>query len=385
MSTVYLHIGLHKTGTSSIQRFLDLNNELLKAHEDLVYFKPDPWPLPFKGEKPSINLQLNGFEELKNIKNQKIVISHENYSWMFEEKQIKKLSDRIKKFCSQLKIILYIRRQDSLSISQKQEGTKWLDNSVAYGHSEGALPSKLNYFSKNYLDFYKKVDSWANAVGKDNVLLRVFDKDQLLDGDVVKDFFNQLGVSDLTPYRSVGRVNESMSRKKQIFLHRTRARFGENTPEKLFLVKHIQNLDINDHEKLMPSREQAVNFYSAYKDSNVRLRKEYGDGEALDFFNDDFSMYPVESNFSRLKLDEYIEYFYSAIKSLLAEVDELKQKVDVEQEVAQLRGYALKAEKFDVRLAFEIMSRAHALKPNGPFIKGKIKEYKERMKADSES
>ena len=66
MSTVYLHVGLHKTGTSSIQKFFYEN--------DVICFNPERL---FKWEKLKIS-----YNKLQKAYCADVLFSYEQFSWM---------------------------------------------------------------------------------------------------------------------------------------------------------------------------------------------------------------------------------------------------------------------------------------------------------------
>lgn len=379
MKTVFLHIGLHKTGTSSIQKFL-LKNRSVLLDNGVEYLIPDPWPIPFQSE-PVIDVVTKGFEGINSSRAEKVIISHENYSWIFEEEKVLLIVQEILKHADELKIVLYLRRQDSLAISQKQEGTKWIDNSVAYGHDLCALPQSLNYYSSNYLNFYKKVKLWSDAVGKSNVIVRVFDKEKLLNGDVVDDFCDLVGLYGIKNLEKVGRVNESISRKRQLFLHMTRKYFNEHSPEKHRLVERVLKLDISDKEKLLPSRQEAESFYTSFLESNNALKNEFLDEFEGALFSEDFSMYPLYSNegFSNIEKEDF---YIKLLQELLSEINLLQQMNDKDKMADWFRDRALEAEKTNIKLALKLMIRAKSLRPSGHFINKKIEHYSKLLTSE---
>lgn len=376
MKTVYLHAGLHKTGTSSIQKFLSINTNALRD-QSYVYFTPDPWPIPFKHE-PRIDLCLAGLNDIKNCAEDNVILSHENYSWLFEKEKLEELYLALSKVSDVVKVVIYVRRQDSLAVSQKQEGTKWVDNSVAYGHELSALPIHLNYYTNHYLNFFERIDAWKKVFGENNVIVKVFDKEKLLNNDVVDDFCNVVGLKVDASFSRVGHINESITRKKQLFLHYTRKYFDENTPEKHSLVKRVLSLDIDDKEKLLPSRKNAMEFYNKFTVSNSRLASVYLNTSEKELFSNDFTMYPVESN-EKFTEEEINQVYIALIKSLLAEVNAVKQELKDDNLAEQYRDMALRVEKNHPYVALKLMSRAHALKPEGPFILEKLNAYKKAI------
>lgn len=374
IDNLYLHIGSHKTGTSAIQKFLDLNESALKGRFSLAYFKPSPWPIPFKKDKaPSVSVNSEGFYALKESEFNTVVVSHENYSWITAKKDVEKLYSTLKKLATNVYVVIYVRRQDRLAISQKQEGTKWLDNSVAYGHELSALPPKLSYHAKKYLDFNNKVKLWEEVFGQNNMVVRVFDSCFLKEGDAVKDFCDIVGVSDISDLKSVGRVNESISIEQQLILHQTRPYFPEGSLKKELFVKFILSEKVSRQDKLLPSKEEAVRFYNKFKEGNKELNSRYNLTQNEFLFDDDFCLYPEVDNSYCPSQDFVIEKFSGFVDQLL------ESRSDKKNISHKLRDLALKVENTSLPAALEIMEMAQSLNSEGPFIRKKVREYRKKM------
>ncbi|GGO79543.1 hypothetical protein GCM10011348_14090 [Marinobacterium nitratireducens] len=376
---IFLHIGSHKTGTTSIQRFLSLNTEAL-SDQGFFYLIPNPWPLVIKtnGVDFAHNIKTEGFDIIDDLGHDNIIISHENYSWLSDLRNISLLKKSLSRFGRDIKIVLYLRRQDSLAVSQKQEGTKWIDCSLAYGHDISALPSELSSRAERYLDFYDKVRLWADVFGEENVILRAFEKGQLKNEDVVDDFCGLVGIEKNNSFRDVGRVNESISRRKQIILHASRQFVGERNKVKDFMVRYIVNHSADDDEKLLPSRAAAIEFYEKFKEKNRLLNDEYNITNNKFLFDEDFSKYPTIEN-NNIELDYIVKTFTDMVGSLVNENFDLRSVVD--KDLAHiLRDIALECEsEGDLSSAYRIMSKASSIKPSGHFIKKKLAYYKLKL------
>jgi len=381
LETIYLHIGSHKTGTSSIQCFLEKNRESLIENYSLTYYKPDIWPLKFIGGKPDINLQLDGFDSLKQVQTNFAIISHENYSWLTSIEDIARLYTKLSMYAKSIKIILYLRRQDSLAISQKQEGTKWMDNSIAFGHNISALPVELNSYASMYLDFYTKVNKWAECFGKENMIIRLFEPNYLLNYDVVDDFLSVLNVFNGEKFINIGKVNESISKIKQVFLHQTRWAFPEDSSGKELLVKRVLRMKLEgDNQKLLPSRADALQFYEQFIDGNIKLNDKYRLSDAEYLFSNDFKMYPEETTEEPLSTDQVIKIFSNIIKDFAEEIKEQDDYQKNSEKIAfWLRDVAKNVEESDLELALKLMMKAKSLKGNGPYINRKIEEYRFKL------
>lgn len=346
---IFLHIGSHKTGTSSIQKFLEQNQKSLKDDQSIAYIGGGFFPFYDYLIGSISELPLKRFDNrLKDISQDYLIISHENYSWINSDKDIKLIANKLYKYTNEVEIIIYIRRQDSLAISQKQEGTKWRDNSFVYGHELKALPLKLTPEAKAYLNFYEKIQKWSKAFGEKNIKVRIFEKDRLHNGDAVEDFTQVVGIQDYDKLQHVERVNESIARIPQLFLHQTRNYFVEDTPQKDFLVQEVVKLDFDKKDKLLPSQAEAISFYKQFKSNNQKLNEWLALSDKPFLFDDDFSHYPDKCNGSELSNDEIIEIFHKVIKGGLT--NERKSKSWIEkmtQFFLKNRTYSIKKENSD--------------------------------------
>lgn len=187
---LFLHIGLHKTGTSSIQESLIQNKDNL-VKEGILY------PNHIKIFDNILNTDFFNIKladkcatELENIskskKNtiKKIIISNEAFSGNpfdgYKKLKIivKYLSKISEKF--ETKIILYLRRQDklieSLYIQSIKDGKTALFNDFI---------KTLKYDSLNWSNYIK---IWMQHFSKNQLIIRMYDKKKFKDGNIVTDF-----------------------------------------------------------------------------------------------------------------------------------------------------------------------------------------------------
>lgn len=376
INEIFLHIGTHKTGTSSIQGFLRRHAEALHLNEGLLYYSPKPWPLVAVPGTADFSVRLGGLNALGKIDADKMVISHENFSWLNSAEDIKSLHGKLRKFCKRPRVLVYLRRQDMLAISQKQEGTKSPDNSVAYGHEISALPSTLTESAKLYLDFETRINKWADAFGRENVMIRLFQPGGLHEDDSISDFLKCVGINPHAKYGRPPRINESITLSKQIFLHQTREYFPEKSPEKLHLVRAVRNLKLPETEKLLPSRDEARAFYEPFREANRRLNAKFKVSANPYLFSDDFSVYPEVSNVRPMDVRELNGMYAKAIQFLAAEIDAFKKEEPTSRKNAMLlRDLALEIEAENPAAALVLMRKAHEFYPEGQLIARKIAEY----------
>ena len=135
MTTAYIHIGTHKTGSTSIQYFLFKNRQKLSEQGFLYPLSGIPKKNLFGQHHLSAafleHLQLNtynpnagGWEEVISeanaVPDKNIVISSENFCLpRFDIEQIYKIREYLSHYT--VKIVIYLRRQDKYLISQYRQ------------------------------------------------------------------------------------------------------------------------------------------------------------------------------------------------------------------------------------------------------------------------
>jgi len=210
---IILHAGMHKTGSSSIQRTLnaaDLPNHAIPqtAAGNLsgvvsMLFDDEP--------EKGVMAVSNGLtkEELKRRgdiwKNRLVetlrcdkeygVLSAEKISTLPQSGLIR-LREFIEKFSPDIKVVAYVRKPVSFMQSAFQQRVK------------GGAGQSL-FAGTIWPNYQKRFAGIDDIFGRENVTLKIFDPDHLRSRDVVIDFFSEIGV-DLSP-EVVIRTNESLS------------------------------------------------------------------------------------------------------------------------------------------------------------------------------
>ena len=190
-----LHIGLPKTGSTSIQRFLGGNGDALKrlgfVNMKSHGFLWEPFP-PYDGwEKKRKTLEEELPDIRKRLEKYNVIYSSEALTFML-------LSDpgrlsEIKEYIgdNELEVLVYLRRQDVHFESLYREILKQHDIPT---------PPTADYFKEHFqLDLYdyaSMLETFEQHVGAGNIKVRVFERKRLVGGDVVKDFCEAVGIPD---------------------------------------------------------------------------------------------------------------------------------------------------------------------------------------------
>jgi len=369
MKKVFLHVGLHKTGSSSIQTSL-FKSRLELEKQGFSYFCED-----FDGKEKAlpqhwVHLDQFNVPTIKEMKkfnsliasqpSQNVIVSIEALAWFMNVESVKNVRTALKGF--DVEVIVYLRRQDKQMVSYHQEGSKdrIKPSAVYYGSS---LHPFQNLKRKEYLDYETRMDSWASVFGKGNITVKIFEPDLLDDKDVVKDFCNQVGLVNIPSIR----VNESLG-------------FEATKIGQLINLSGLRNAEwskkirkaCSNEGKLLPSRAEAQKFYDEFKESNSSLNSKFNINQSSYLFDEDFSSYPEDGQYLWTE-----ESANQAIIKILKLLDKKSEAPD--SYVNLLRDDALKLEKSDLGMAYSLMKRALELRPHGPLIKKKVAEYEEKL------
>lgn len=206
-TTVYLHIGAPKTGTSALQYFLLKNHDVLSSKGIEYPVHPvDPNGISSgNGEQLFRSLMEDDYTRAKNFieevlksSSAKTVISSEYLYGLGEA-----CMPILKEFLSQadVKIIVYFRRQDSRIASAYNQWIKRLN-----------LTCKISPWVAKELSHqrfsFEAIEKWSRHFGKDNMHIRVYEKQQFVGGDIFSDFLNILGLAMTEKYeRPPKRIN----------------------------------------------------------------------------------------------------------------------------------------------------------------------------------
>lgn len=328
---LYLHIGSHKTGSTSIQRNLFLNREHLISYgvslfckgldgKDRVQGNLHPW---IKCSGKCFRMRQGG--EVKDLTSfvgfmsdlpcKKVVASSEMFSWLFSGREIARLAKALRKEFKEIKIICYLRRQDLQAVSHYQQASK-VKNSPSnnfYNGSGRALPEACEYY-EDYFDYDKRISLWEKQFGRDNITLRVFERPKLKNEDVVSDFLHLIDVPDFPNIRQFNESNGFERTKIGHLLNRT----VQNGSE----LNHLLRRSTDNTEKSQPSRSDAEEFYAHFKGSNRKLNSRYKLSSNLSPFTEDFSGYPEQSRdlWDEGSANAAISHLLSAVNSAYADI-----------------------------------------------------------------
>jgi hypothetical protein len=287
--TLYLHIGATKTGTTALQRFLEQNFSTLlndfgvlypNFHDEEIHSPMPPghnyWQgYHFENFDSSHDLEVFNrcIQYCKKNSLKSIVISHEALlvNWY----------DRIGllagKLDADIKIICYVRRQDHhLESAWKQWGHKFVSSSDLLD----SLDKHEEWGGWRQTNWYKLIAPWAHYFGRENIIIRPYEKEQLPDG-IFPDFLNIINVN--WPQRPVlerdVNVNAGFSRDVLEFLYLNKDFYESFTDQRLH---NMLNQLLDDDVRKKPfetygilSPGDRIKLLNRYEESNQKLAREY--------------------------------------------------------------------------------------------------------------
>lgn len=199
MTDIIIHLGANKTGSSSIQRFIQKNTEKLRELNFIIPDKELGTSDKITGEHvfalqefvgggdvavTALKKKIDGLLKGRTSEDQTLLISAENMGTSHGAKLFKKVLAK-----RDAKVIFYIRRQDELIESswqqwhskKEQDHDAWLIDAIrTLGHWEQIL------------------NGWESVVGLENVQVEVFQRSVFPEGNIIRDFIHKLGLSEHT-------------------------------------------------------------------------------------------------------------------------------------------------------------------------------------------
>lgn len=173
MSSLYLHVGPHKTGSTYLQALLGSNTDVLKQHNIIypknVFYAAGQHTLRKYYLANDFGKEFqDGVTYLNSLK-EDIILSSENFMLMKKE-HFEKLKDDFPN--KDIKIIFYFRNPSKRLISDWQE-------TVKHGNTRSFFEYSTNHFfkplSSNKLNLVLFLTEITNVFGKDNLYLIDYD------------------------------------------------------------------------------------------------------------------------------------------------------------------------------------------------------------------
>jgi len=325
-----IHIGTHKTGTTTIQHFMYKNRQALKTQGVLVPESRNDGKAKRTAQHnnlcaaaliPDMRKTLPIFdlvgyrayhhifkcEEEINPKNQSklwakirnnietssrkddlVLFSAESFSY-FTPEEVEKLKQLMNSLFDDVTIVLYLRRQPEYLVSHY--GTHVVRGSTWNIFDYLKCPDNCSL-----LAYHKLVERWS-IFGKDKLKIRIFDRQAFHENDLLSDFAATVGF-DMTGLERVEDANVSWDSASIEFLRLLNSHCPAMTNPWKFsrdwrlLTANVRPFMNKGKKAYYLNRCEAQRIIDQFKEGNDWIAREYLGQEKL--FSEDVSMYPEE-------------------------------------------------------------------------------------------
>jgi len=380
MSTLYLHIGTPKTGTTSLQYFLSINRSSLRKNN--YSYPKSTYSFPYVLPKQNAHFMIMRYykENKKRDRERENALQTEGYAWLLQQLSQREnviLSDEgiwttcdsfphfwqhlnsvVRDAGHDLKVIVYLRRQDLFIQS-------YWNTRVRNGETLPFLTCvKEEKYAFCHFDYYSQLEHIASAIGRDSLVVRVYEDGQYagMNGTIYSDFLYAIGL-ELTEDYHIPEEDRNIS--IDLLCTETKRilnRLPDFAYRKNFLINYMRDVSIQDKEMgidtpfvLFPHKER-VAFLEKYATENQLVAKNYLNRKDGKLFYDELQP-PSEEITAKnypLTIENYVETCGRIIlamrKSMLEEMQE-----DLEELQQQNHIYRQRIDQLEHRFPNQIL------------------------------
>lgn len=296
-----IHIGSQKTGTTTIQSFLYQNRAALTSqgirYEPLSPRRTAQMELGLVGivrsggtlDQPS-KLRAMGvrsaasqaafvdqFEESLRLgvktwpEHTYLASSEQIHAWLFNADRVSALHTMLAKHFEQVRYVVYYRAQEDFMLSTYSEAIRRGETTTLEQHIDKFI---------NLMNYNRRAKIWASVVGRENLTVRLFDKNAMRNSDLLDDFCEVTGI-DRSPLETPASKNMSLTA-EQIALYR---KIGKRTPAYLptghpnplfWLAKTVLQRSLpKPGTRVILTPAQAARIHEVNAGPNEKLRAEF--------------------------------------------------------------------------------------------------------------
>jgi hypothetical protein len=307
-----IHIGMHKTGSTSIQRSLHGFSDDRFSYARLARTPNHSLAIysAFASIPERHHLHRSAGRDLNHVhryndrirkdldrsikaaRGRTLIISGEDISSL-RERDLVKLRDYFTGHFSKLTIVGYVRPPASFLTSSFQQRVK---------------SGRLNFFDlmRMYRSYRATFEKFDRVFGRDNVRLWKFDTGMFPQNDVVSDFCRRLGIS--LPRTKIFRLNESLSARAVATFYtynKLGKHAGMNWPRSaggraLVRVLHGEKFRLSPDSVLPVLEHNHADIEWMEERLGQSLREELGDHRATDFRDEDDLLRPDSGTVAKL-------------------------------------------------------------------------------------
>lgn len=236
MKRLTLHVGTHKTGTTTLQRFMLLNAQRMEDRGLCAPETPSKFPnakrdrnavflryaarhaidgtYPIRVERfPDIDFDCLVLSDMLTVLN---AIEEHDHVYLSDERiwyeaaihpqywvEMKRIAQEWG--ITDFQIVVYLRRQDQLVLSLWEQFAKQTSQKKSFGEYIGM--KKI----EKVLDYLTVLEQIEEVFGHESMVVRVFDRSRLIEGDICHDFCDAIGIEWDDSFEMPKNLNESLT------------------------------------------------------------------------------------------------------------------------------------------------------------------------------
>ncbi len=365
MATVYICIGTPKTGTTVLQTFLRENEEEL-ARQGYCYPLLELGIMPYYDdrngqflvyESPCKEGRAKREEKVRNMaymqlqdyaeKYQNIILSEEQiwYRSRYDKHFWQNVQDRFQKIGCEVKVVVYLRRQDLLIQSLWNQSIKMFrKNKMTFKDC-----MEKNYFGYHPLDYYESLKYIEEFLGKENIIVRPYERGRF-EGEehtLFSDFFQSVGLVMTDGFHKTISMNYGLEG-NFIEIKRWINSMPGYSQIRDFLSRPVLNAsmhftELGENEKPnMFSYEEQKAFLARFEESNQKVAQEYLGRKEEPLFYDDVREAPEWTFREDRMFRDIIAVMTEALSAQEEQIAELKnqlKRLEREQNILPLQIY----------------------------------------------
>ena len=348
MPTIYLCIGTMKTGTTSIQSYLKRNQTQLNKQgycypdisikEKNVHNRNGHF-LVFTSTKEDLKERENEEARVKEYgkkileekaKEYENIILSEELIW-HHAKKIPGFWEDLKEYCDSkgylLKIVVYLRRQDELVESLWNQNVKSAKRwSIPF--SDFINQGVYKYFP---LYYYRELKNIEKYVGKENMIVRAFEKGQFKDGDLISDFLDCVGLEkteefqELLQQQNVRLDDTFLGIRRKINDSEVYQEFEDDFLRGPLLRANVKYKEETGKKSMFDEADQKK-FMAAYERANAKVAQEYFGRKDGQLFYQTKMKAGHNKLDSQQMLDDYLAFSVEYMCKQQKEISRLKEE-----------------------------------------------------------
>lgn len=350
MKTLYIHIGCPKTGTTSLQYFCNENKETLS--ENGIYFPVFEQKYnnvnPYRNGHFLIAHQFDSSGKIDILKEKQIFrFNMDHILYMFSKYDTILLSDESIWFTAhfhrkdlwkilhnealrnnfQIKIIVYLRRQDALSNAmwnQKIKHFRKRCRSMSWEDFIQANPPVV------YLDYEEGLNEIADELGEENIIVRRYGEKYFKNGSIYDDFLSIFGLC-LTDNYTISTFNRNTRLSANSTEIQKLLNSNPDAKQKDFtffynMLSEVSSENPDEKKLQMFQPEEAAAFMEKYRVGNRKVMEKYFH-KSEDLFTPNFKNMKTWTWDSRSITEDLIRLLGHTTIALRKENDELCQRI----------------------------------------------------------